>query len=108
MKVLYHRDKVMINDRKGYIFTVAGYARQYGDNVEKVVNKEKELGRDLYSVSQRIPMLTNDKEFNRQENEKWANPIVLEDGEIVEIDGDKLKVVYKGNYSDMAHLKPVK
>ena len=108
MKVLNHRDKVQINGRKGEIFTVAGYAREYHEDPEIAINRAKENGHDLYAVSQRITMLTNDEVLNRKENERWANPIEIKDGEIIEIDGDKLKVVYKGDYIDMAHLKPVK
>lgn len=104
MKKLYHNQKVIINNRRGRVFTVSGYAKEYNENPMDVIIRTIQNGHMLYCISQEPSIMTGDRELNVLRNKEWESATRLEDDEIVEIEGNALRVIYQGNYSDMAHL----
>ncbi len=107
MKRLQHNDKVRINGKKGHVFTVKGYAKQYNDDVEEVIERARKNGHILYCIQQEPAMLCADPTYYQRKRIQWENAIELIDGEIVEIEDKYVEVKYMGNYSDMVHFKEI-
>jgi len=101
---LNHNDKIIINGKRGRVFTVSGYAKQYNENPMEAVYMAIKNGHILYCINQEPTMLTDDKEYNKKRNKEWENAVVIEDGDIVNLEGDLFVVDYKGNYADMVHF----
>ena len=105
---LKHGDLVILNGKKGYIGTVRGFAQQYTGvsakyNTDPEIAYQKALSRkeELYWIGQEAAMLCGDKGYYESYKAKWNKAINLVEGQIVKIEGQLLKVYYKGNYSDM-------
>jgi len=80
---LKHNDKVILEGKRGRVFTIRGY---------------------VYCINQEPSILCGDPEFWGRINKEWAEAIQLNDGELVEIEDEILKVRYKGNYVDMGEF----
>lgn len=107
MEKLEYGQKVKINGKKGTVFTVRGYAKRYNEDPEVAYNRAIENGHTLFGVLQEASILSGDPSFYDREKEKWKDAIIINNGEIVNIEGETLKVIYKGDYSDMVHFKKV-
>jgi len=98
---LKHNDKVILEGKRGRVFTVRGYAESYNEDPETAYNRAIRKGHNLYCINQESSILCGDPEFWGRINSEWGEAIQLNDGELVEIEDKILKVRYKGNYSDM-------
>jgi hypothetical protein len=106
---LNHGDKVILNSRKGMVGTVRGYALEYKEDPDEAVKNElrkqatvRGYRFDMCWINQMATCLYGDRsEYDRQKK-IWSTAINLTDGQEVLIEGQVLKVHYKGNYSDMA------
>ena len=90
------------------IFTVRGYAKQYGEDQENAYNQAKGNGHLLACGQMHASILTdnyNGKDDDiKQKALAYENAPLIEDGEIVDIDGVKYITQYKGQYSDCVHF----
>lgn len=107
MKKLQYNDKVIVNGKKGTVFTVRGFAKKYNDDPEKTYERAINNNHNVFGINQEATVLSGDPNYYENEKKKWENAIHLEDGEIVEIEGEKLQMRYKGNYSDMCDFYKV-
>lgn len=105
MKELKYNDKVILEGHRGRVFTTAGYAKLYGENPYEALKRAFVNNHDIFCISKEPTILSNDVEFMKSNNRKWQNAIELENGEVVEIEGNKLRVRFRGNYSDMASFE---
>lgn len=105
MKELEYGQKVRINGKRGTVFTVRGYAIKNGQTPEKEYNRAIKNGHNLFAVLQEPAILSGDPGFYDREMEKWADATTIYNGEIVNIEGEVLETIYKGNYSDMVHFR---
>lgn len=104
MKKLKHNDKVILEGKRGRVFTVRGCAKRYNGDAEAAYNRAIRNGHYLYYINKEPSLLCGDSLYAEKEKKKWEKAIQLDDGELVEIEDEILKVRYKGNYIDMGEF----
>jgi len=100
MQMLKDSERVILNGRKGYVGSVAGFAAKEWLNPVSEVAQAKKRGESLYWINQHARMLSGDPRI-------WKDAVLLTDGQIVFMDGVLLRVGYTGNYADMGTLTPI-
>jgi len=109
MKKLFHGQRVILEGNSGIVYTITGYTKEDTNiNPYEAIIKAAQNKLSIFSIIKECPTLTNDREFNKKKNKEWENVIRLKNGEIVEIEGNYVKIIYKGNYIDMATFEFVK
>jgi len=101
-------DEVTLEGRRGYVGSVGGYAARYDEDPDEAIAREIERHHHLYWINQAPMFITSDRQFARQEQERWSKVPELHDGDYVWFEGKVMVVHYKGNYSDMGELKPIR
>lgn len=112
---LKHGDRVTIMDpgmtkkygpfhRKGIVGTAGGYAVEYNEDPLASIAQTTERKQLLWWVNQEAACLSGDPGYYEREKAKWVDAIMLEDGQLVWLDGHILEVKYMGDYSDMIHF----
>jgi hypothetical protein len=117
MKTLVHNQQIRTT-RDRYepeikVGTVEGYSRKYQQDVEQAVKDALERGHALAWTSKAAAFLVADypgkAEASAKAHAAYEAAVLIEDGELVEIEGRKYKVVYA--YTDMVsdpvHFKAV-
>ena len=94
--------------------TVRGYAAEYGDDPDAAEERARGFGHTLVWTSKHATWMTSDFRRKAERDSIWrrkhwayvAAPVV-EDGEIVEIEGNEYTVKYIGQqYADPVHFVP--
>lgn len=80
-------------------FSVAGYARKTDRDPQAMIDRARRLGHDLYgSILPGMSLVNDGGRHARQEQEIAATAVTISDGEIVEIEGELVRVkVTRGN-----------
>lgn len=107
MEKLEHGQKVKINGKRGTVFTVRGYAKEYNEDPEAAYNRAVKNGHILFSILQEPAILSGDPGFYDREMKKWADATIINNGEVVVIEDEAFEVVFVGNYSDMVHFRRI-
>ena len=92
MKVLHDGDLVILNGHKGTVGTVRGSSLRSGDDPDVGEMQARSMGHELYWINQEAAMLCSDPGYYEGERKRWANAAILKEGEIVELEGQKMKV----------------
>lgn len=110
---LKHNDKVILRGKRGTVGTVGGYAAQYNEDPVAAIAHTKRMmvempyhGHCLYWINQEAACICSYPGHYERENAKWANAIVLEDGDTVWLENELLTVKYNGDYSNMGKFIP--
>ncbi|WP_419655483.1 uncharacterized protein Dvar_45670 [Desulfosarcina variabilis str. Montpellier] len=106
MKELKHNDKIIINGRKGTVGTVAGYAKQHGDDPGPEIERAKANGHPMCWANQEPTIICNDPGFYERREKEWANPIELKNSRLVKIEDAIYRIRFMGDYSDFVHFIP--
>lgn len=115
VKQLTHNSQVRV---KGFEFrnkitvgTVGGYAEQYGNSPTRALQRAKASGHEIAWTNREASVLSADyagksEDMDRADEAFLASP-EIEDGEIVQIDGDKYRVKVMGErFSDPVKFIP--
>lgn len=93
MTRVVHGQDIIINGGKCYAGSVAGYAREYGEDEQAAVARATQRGHELYWIGLHASTLCADPGFYASERAKWANVPVLHTGDTIQIEDSPVFVI---------------
>jgi len=117
MKVLVDNQQIRTTrDRYEPVITVGtieGCCKKYGDNIQESVQMARLAGHDIAWTYRHASCIESDyagkAAATAKRHEDYQNAILIEDGDLVEIEGRRYNAVYAymDMVSDPVHFKPV-
>lgn len=111
MRFLNHNDRFLVNGTRCFVFYLPAFCAAVGYDeakTTKTVAEQRKLGHGHYCGGIHTgSTLFGDKAAAERDRARWADAPILRNGELVEINGERFTVKYKGRYSDAVAFVPV-